>query len=67
MAFKLLDNVKVLVGRNAGEVGTITLIEQEHNSVYVDFNRQILVNEGFGSMANYDDGYHVHFSNLIKA
>ena len=54
---KIGDKVKVLVGRNKDEIGTISLVRADN--VCVDFNRKLLVNEGFGSMANYEDFYWV--------
>ena len=50
--------VKVNAGRNRGQVGTVRS-ESKDGSVYVDFNRKILIDEGFGSMSNYEDGYWV--------
>ena len=47
--------VRVGTGRNAGQVGTVTA--NKNGIVYVDFNRMINVNEGFGSMELYPDGY----------
>ena len=47
--------VRVMAGRNKGEVGTVTSIKGD--AVYVDFNRKVLVNEGFGIVADYPDGY----------
>lgn len=48
-------NVRVLWGRNKGQVGVIK--NETNDAVYVYFNRKVLVNEGFGSMAYYEDGY----------
>ena len=47
--------VRVGTGRNAGQVVTVTA--NKDGIVYVDFNRMINVNEGFGSMELYPDGY----------
>lgn len=47
--------VRMKWGRNKGQVGTVTLIKDD--AVYVDFNREVLVNEGFGSYTLYPDGY----------
>lgn len=49
--------VRVATGRNAGQVGTVTA--NKDGIVYVDFGRMINVNEGFGSMEMYPDGYWV--------
>lgn len=54
---KVGTRVKVTTGRNAGQWGTIAA--EIETCYYVDFNRMIAVNEGFGSMANYPDGYWV--------
>ena len=57
-----MNKVRVLVGRNKGQVGNVTSVAKD--AVYVDFNRQTLVNEGFGSLANYPDGYWVNKKNV---
>jgi hypothetical protein len=49
--------VKVLMGRNKGQVGTVTQVNA--SAVYVDFGGTVWVNEGFGSVAEYPDGYWV--------
>lgn len=49
--------VKVNVGRNKGQSGRV--VRESGNNMYVSFGREILVNEGFGSMANYEDAYWV--------
>ena len=49
--------VKVNNGRNKGQIGRV--VSESGNNVYVSFGREILVNEGFGSMANYEDAYWV--------
>jgi hypothetical protein len=54
---KVGTKVKVTTGRNKGEIGVIKSVTEY--SVYVDFGRQILVYEGFGSNAYYPDGYWV--------
>lgn len=51
--------VRVLFGRNAGEVGKVTISSETGTEYYVDFNRNIIVNEGFGSTSEYPDGYWV--------
>ena len=52
------SKVKVSIGRNKGEIGIAKRIEGDN--VYVDFNRSINVNEGFGSVSMYPDGYWVN-------
>lgn len=48
--------VTVLTGRNSnGKVGTVTAIKGD--ICYVDFGGYINVNEGFGSVDMYPDGY----------
>ncbi len=51
--------VRVSTGRNAGQVGQVTHFNDDNTVVYVDFNRMINVNEGFGSYDMYPDGYWV--------
>ena len=60
-----MNSVRVLVGRNKGQVGRA--VSETETAVYVDFNRKILVNEGFGSMAYYDDAYWVDKKNVEPA
>ena len=60
--------VRVTTGRNAGEVGTVTSTEHSPNGVllvFVDFDRMIDVNEGYGSVNMYPDAYWV-LANDIK-
>lgn len=57
-----MNKVRVLVGRNRGQVGRAT--SDTASAVYVNFDRKILVNEGFGSMAYYEDGYWVNKKNV---
>lgn len=54
--------VRVKVGRNSGETGIVANIQNQ--LVYVDFNRGILINEGFGSCTEYPDGYWVNINNV---
>ena len=56
--------VKVHAGRNKGQVGNV--LHSKGNDVYVDFGGSVLVNEGFGSMANYPNGYWVRKENVEK-
>ncbi len=49
--------VRVQTGRNAGEVGTVKHTNDSGDVVYVDFDRMVNVNEGFGSYDMYPDGY----------
>lgn len=51
------SKVVVHLGRNNGEIGTVIKFSDNRSSVYVDFNRLINVNEGFGSLALYPDAY----------
>ena len=56
--------VKVLVGRNAGKVGTVTSESVSRDGdfiVYVDFNSEILVDN-----EHYSDGYWVKKINTVK-
>ena len=54
--------VKVLTGRNKGQYGTITNINED--VVYVYFNREITVNEGFGNFSTQPDGYWINKENI---
>ena len=54
--------VTVNSGRNKGERGKVIALADE--CVYVDFDRKLLVDEGGGSLDNYDDGYWVNISNI---
>lgn len=57
-----MNRVRVLVGRNKGQIGKVA--RETASAMYVDFNRLILVNEGFGSLASYPDGYWVSKQNV---
>lgn len=54
--------VRVQTGRNAGQIGKVTAVND--GVVYVDFNRMINVNEGFGSYNMYPDGYWLAVKNV---
>lgn len=57
MEYTIGQKVRVNTGRHAGECGTVMTISG--TELYVDFGRKIYVNEGFGSMDSYQDGYWV--------
>jgi hypothetical protein len=59
--------VQVTTGRNAGEVGNVINTERTPNGVllvYIDFDRMINVNEGYGSVNMYPDGYWVSVNDI---
>lgn len=49
--------VRVFKGRNKGKVGVVK--NERYDAYYVTFGHTVMVNEGFGSMAEYEDGYWV--------
>lgn len=65
MTFTKGSKVRVTTGRNAGQVGTVTCVNEDRDIVYVDFGRMINVNEGFGSMEMYPDGYWIAVKNVV--
>jgi len=52
-------------GRNKGQVGTVTGVAP--GAVWVDFNRLLRVNEGFGSVSVHPDAYWVLIENVSPA
>jgi|SaaInlStandDraft_4_1057021.scaffolds.fasta_scaffold03903_3 hypothetical protein len=69
MKFKKQEQVTVRSGRNKGQVGTI--ISKIRGTTgkklfLIDFNRNIMIDEGFGSINEYPDTYWVAKKNLEK-
>ena len=54
--------VRVLAGHRTGQRGTV--VKEVGKDCWVDFNRKVLVNEGFGSMKYYPDACWVRKTNL---
>lgn len=63
---KIGSRVKVEIGRNRGEVGTLKVISNigDGQIAYIDFGRMITVYEGAGSTSTYPDGYWVPLNKL---